>query len=135
MTVSTDGADSRPGCLTGRLLGAAARLTLVYPLLSIGSQLGQAAENALLPQVGTPYEGALLGAVAGLAIGLSLWLRSLGPAGWRSQLADATLALVSAVWLAALIAGMTGRFTADDLIVPWLACLTGSAGIAALVRL
>ncbi|MGI5819120.1 MAG: hypothetical protein ACOX9R_13605 [Armatimonadota bacterium] len=135
MAWDTEVAERRPGCIGGRLLGAAARLVLVYPLVSIASRLGQAAQQALWPQVGTPYEGALVGIIIGAAVGLSLWRSAVDPVGWRPVLAGATLVAVSAIWLTALIASSTGLVEGREMLVPWAACLFGSAGIAALLRL
>lgn len=134
MTEVNDGAEGRPGCLIGRLLGAVARLVLVYPLVCIGSEVGQSAQSAVWPEMGTPFEGALAGGIAGLAIGISLLVRSRGPDGWRPRLADATLATVTLIWLAALLAGWAGRFTAEDALVPWIACVVGSGAIALVLR-
>jgi len=134
MTAPGRGVEGRPGCLAGRLLGAVTRIVLVYPLISVGSQLGQAGETALFPGLGTPYEGALLGALAGIVIGLGLVRGALEPEGWRAQLADATLVLVCVLWLAAVVAGLTGRVGMADVIVPWGASLAGAAGIAGLLR-
>lgn len=134
MSEVTDGADGRPGCAAGRLLGGAVRLALVYPLVSIGSHLGQAAQQALVADGGTPYEGAFLGIIAGILIGLSLWRRAVEPDGWRGRVADVTLALMSALWLGALFA-MPAGLGAGELVTAWSAGLVGSAGIAVLLRL
>ena len=133
MTVNGPDTDGRPGCSAGRLLGGLVRLALLYPLMSIGSQLGQAAQSALWPAAGTPYEGALVGAVAGVAIGLGLWRSALGE-DWRAMLADATFVVVTALWLAAIALALTGRIAAEDVVVPWAACLVGSGAIAVLLR-
>ncbi len=134
MTANGRDTDGRPGCFAGRLLGGLARLVLLYPLLSMGSQLGQAAQRALWPAVGTPYEGALVGSIAGLAIGLGLWRSALAAEDWRAALADATFVVVTALWLAAIALAMTGRIGAADLVVPWAACIVGSGAIALLLR-
>jgi len=133
MTGNGRDTDGRPGCLAGRLLGGLVRLVLLYPLLSIGSQLGQTAQTALWPAVGTPYEGALVGAIAGLAIGVGLW-RSALATDWRAMLADATFVVVTALWLVAIALALSGRIGAADLVVPWAACLAGSGAIAMLLR-
>ncbi|MFO8082126.1 MAG: hypothetical protein R6V07_17740 [Armatimonadota bacterium] len=134
MPAINDGAESRPGCLAGRFFAGAVRLVLVYPLASIGSLVGQRAQAALLPQVGTPYEGALAGIIVGALIGLSLWRAALAEDGWRPRMADATLATVSAVWLAGLVIVWSTQAPSWELLIPWAACLGGAAGIAALLR-
>lgn len=134
MPATNDGAESRSGCLAGRFFAGAMRLVLVYPLMSIGSLVGQRAQEAAFPQVGTPYEGALAGIIVSALIGLSLWRRALGQDGWRSRMADATLATVSAVWLAGLVIVWSTQAPVSELLIPWVACLGGAAGIAALLR-
>ncbi len=134
MTGNGRDTDGRPGCLAGRLLGGLVRLVLLYPLLSIGSRLGQTAQTALWPAVGTPYEGAAVGAVVALVIGLSLWRTSQGARDRRAMLADATFVAVAGLWLGALALGMTGRLGPRDLVAPWTACLAGAAAIALLLR-
>ncbi|MBD3291706.1 MAG: hypothetical protein GF393_02180 [Armatimonadia bacterium] len=134
MTEAGNGTEGRPGCLIGRLLDAAARLVLVYPLICMGSAAGQSAQRALWPDLGTPYEGVLAGSMLGLIVGVSLWLSTRGTGGWRARLADATLATVTVVWLAALYAGVGGCLDGQGAWVPWTACLAGAAGIAMVLR-
>lgn len=134
MAGEIDGEHDRAGCLAGRLLGGAARLVLVYPLAAIGSQLGRAAQRAVWPDLGTPYEGALIGILAGVLIGLSLWLTAIRADGWRRPLADATLVTVAALWLAVLLLPATARLPASELLLPWAACLGGAAAIAILLK-
>ena len=134
MPETTDGAERHPGCITGRLLGAVARMILIYPLVSVGSQLGQQAQRALETNSGAPYEGAIVGLIVGLAIGVSLWRKAMSEAGWRGHLADATLVVVCVVWLASLIIGATRPISAQDFVVPWSASLVGAAAIVALLR-
>jgi hypothetical protein len=128
-----DAAGSSPGC-AGRLLGGAARLVLIYPLASIGSQVGERVQEALFRQVGTPYEGAFVGIMIGALIGLSLWRAALGERGWRPQMADATLATVAVVWLAAVLIAHTAQAGVSELLIPWAACLAGAGGVAVLLR-
>jgi hypothetical protein len=134
MAETSDGAERRPGCSAGRLLGAVARLILVYPLVSIASHVGQQAQRALWPEPGAPYEGALAGILLGLVVGLALWGKAISEARWRSRLAEATLATVALVWLVGLLVVHGRPVAATDLLVPWAVCLVGAAGIAALLR-
>ncbi|MFW5867531.1 MAG: hypothetical protein ACOCX2_06920 [Armatimonadota bacterium] len=134
MPAVNDGGERRPGCVAGRLLAVLARLALVYPLVSIGLQLGEEVQRRLWPQIGTPYEGAFVGIIIGGLIGLSLWRRALGGDGWRAGLADATLATVALLWLGAIVLGARTPLPASELTVPWTACLVGSGGIALLLR-
>ena len=134
MAEVSDGAENRSGCLIGRLLGAVARLVLVYPLVCIGSSVGQSAQLELWPDVGTAYEGALAGSLLSLVIGLSLWLGAIARDGWRPLLANAALACVTAVWLATILVGATDRMGTQETLMPWIACLSGSALIALLLR-
>jgi thiol:disulfide interchange protein len=123
MQMSGRSAEGRTGCAAGRLLGALMRLVLVYPLLSMGSHLGQAVQEALQPQGDTPYEGAAAGAVVALVIGLSLLRVAMRGTGWRGPLADATFVLVTALWLMGLAATMTGTIAMEERLIPWGACL------------
>ena len=130
----TERVERRPDRVAGRLLGGLARLVLAWPMVSIGLQLGRQVQWKFWPQVGTPYEGALIGSVVGLVIGLSLWRSALRPDGWRPRLADTTLVTVTLLWLGALVVAATRHIPASELMIPWSACILGSAGIAAVLR-
>lgn len=130
MRMSGRDAEDRTGCATGRLFGALMRLVLVYPLLSMGSQLGQAAQRAVLPRGGTPYEGATFGAITALVIGLSLVRVSMRGTSWRGPLADATFVLVTALWLMGLAATMTGTILPEQRLIPWGSCMFVAAVVA-----
>jgi hypothetical protein len=134
MEHATDEAERRPGCGAGRLPGGLARLALVYPLVSLGSQVGQAVQRALWPGLGTPYEGAAAGVVAGAVVGLSIWRSSLQPDGWRTRLADLTLVLLTAVWAGALVSGTQVAWSGREALTLWAGILIGTALIAGLLR-
>lgn len=126
----------RPGCLLSRLPGKLLRLVLIYPIMSMGSQGGRWVQTALRPGDvdSTPYEGALLGLALGLMVGVGLWRRAIGAGGWRSDLSQLTLAVLTAIWLVAAALVVAGVIAPEEALIAYAAALTGGAAVLALMQ-
>ncbi len=114
--------------------GLMARLVLAAALAPMGSVAGRWLQSLLAPGTQSPYEGAALGAIVGLSVGLVLAWRGVRMADWRGRAADLTLCLMSAIWLLG-IALQAGRGVPQtDVAAAWLAAVAGGLAVAALVR-
>lgn len=112
-----------------------ARLVLVYPVMSMASQLGRWVQTVLRPEfTGTAYEGTLLGLLLGLVLGVSLWLGAIGAGGWRSDLASFALAILTVLWLLAAVTTIAGTISPHQALMAYGLALMGGAVALALVQ-
>ncbi len=118
-----------------RIPGILIRLVLVYPPMSMGSQVGRWMQGVLREgSPGTPYEGALLGVLLGLFVGLGLWRGAIGPMGWRSDASHLALGLLSAVWLVAVALRLSATIASEEALIAYALALLGGSVVLAVVR-
>ncbi len=128
-------AEGRSGCGPARLSRGLARAVLVWPLICMASQVGQALQMRVLPEmVGGPYEGAVLGIVCSAAIGVALWRRAVSGDGWRAMVADLALASIACVWLVAVVLSAARGLPREDAAVAYGAALVGGVLVLLLTR-
>ncbi len=130
MSAPADRATRRPP----RAAGVLARLVLAVVPMLMGSAVGQWLQGRIVPDGGTPYEGALLLATAGLIMGLALAWRGTRAQGWRRAVADVTLCLLAVVWLLGMMLRAAGELPPEDLAAAWAAALAGVVVVSALGR-
>ena len=120
------------GCALG-LLGAA-RLALACAPMLMGATVGRWLQRLAAPASGTPYDGALLVALVGLAMGLALATRGQTSRDWRGAISDVALCLVALVWLLGVALRATDGIPWGDVAAAYAAALGGAAVVAGLSR-
>ncbi len=115
-------------------MGMLARLVLGAVLAPMGSAAGRWLQGLMAPGAVPPYEGAVLGAAAGLVAGVVLAWRGTRVADRRGRVADLTLVVTTAIWLLGIALQASRGVPPGDVAAAWLAAVAGAIAVAALAR-